>query len=93
MIVPRPASLPGLADALFEGLELRRYDAILVDAPTPTKQFRSKEVHRSEPGFFMPAGPEVQDAKDGLAMIKDRLLHGHLVLPTRAAGLRQVDED
>ena len=84
---------PGLADALYEGLELRRFDAILVDAPPPAKQFRSREVHRSQLGFFMQTDAEPRNAADGLAMIRERLLHGHLVLPTRAAGLRQVDED
>lgn len=85
---------PGLANALFEGLELQRYDAILVDSPATSPRLKSHEIHRSSLSFFVrDTGAKIRDWHDEQSLIKETLLNGHLVLPSRAAGLRQVAEE
>lgn len=84
---------PALADALLEGLEQQRYDAILIDMPVTSPNIRSIEVHRSSLSFF--AQSEMLDASGASVaeQIRDTLLRRRLVLPSRSAGLRQVVEE
>lgn len=83
---------PALADTLLEGLEQQRYDAVLVDMPITSTRLRSREVQRSYLSFFMQHDAVAMPHQGGLTQMREAVLGGRLVLPSRASGLRQTAE-
>ncbi|WP_319532283.1 LysR family transcriptional regulator [uncultured Cohaesibacter sp.] len=82
-----------MSDMLLEGLNLQRYDAILVDSPVSAPELQSRLVSSSSLSFFIGGDEQPENWPEARDVIRRKIREGHMVLPSRGSGLRQSSEE